>query len=76
MLHSKKFTSSTPTSILSSSDSKSSGSKTVRFADEAQRQTNAGEVFDFKNKKSEERKKKSQNSERRGSYEGTGKNAS
>ena len=69
MQHTKKFTSSTPTSILSSSDSKSSGNKTVRFADE-QRQTNTGEPKEMNNEMSEVRKKQTQSSDRRGSYEG------
>ena len=76
MQHTKKFTSSTPTSILSSSDSKSSGNKTVRFADEEHRQTNSGKANELNNKMSEVRRKQTQSSERRGSYEGIDRNVS
>lgn len=76
MQHPKQFTSSTPTSILSSSDSKSSGNKTVRFADEEQRQANSGEANQLNNKMSESRKKQTQSSERRGSYEGVDRHMS
>ena len=64
------FVSSTPTSILSSSDSKSSASKTVRFADDDQRQHNNNNTENLNNMVSKRRNEENNCSERRGSYEG------